>query len=236
MNIFYRAFRKLYYLTIGKSAVLDRFFRYRGKHQDYWVKRGGQNYFEEQEAVEGRNVRSVFIAEAVAKLECKSLLEIGCGYGKQLSNIRSRRKDIILGGCDFSRSQLAKGRDYFPEMAAWAKEADAEKLPYADKSFDAVMSSAVILHNKYPKAQRIIAECLRVSRRYLIHNEDTDISFSRYGYDLAETYRAMKFPILASVKIPGADNYEATQFTIAEIPQGFQPPPPDQIPLRYHNK
>ena len=52
MNIIAKAFRKLYYLTLGKSPVLDRFFRYRGNPQDYWVKRGGEAYFEEQEAVQ----------------------------------------------------------------------------------------------------------------------------------------------------------------------------------------
>jgi SAM-dependent methyltransferase len=234
MNIFSKALRKIYYMTVGKNPFLDRLFRYRGNPQDYWVKRGGQTYFEEQEAVRDRTERSLFIAGEVSKLPIKSLLEIGCGYGKQLRNIRSMRSDLTLGGCDFSRTQLQKGFEFFPEMAQWAVEADASKLPFEDKSFDAVMSSAVILHNQYPKAQKIIAQMIRVSRKYLIHNEDTDITFSRYGYDMAKTYRAMGFKIVVSQEIPCSQDPSCTQFTVAEIPDNFHPCDFKDVPLQYH--
>lgn len=228
-----KAFRKLYYLTLGKIPVIDRFFRYRGDPQDYWVKRGGQTYFEEQEAVPDRSERSLFIADEVAKLTIHSLLEIGCGYGKQLKNIRRVRPELVLGGCDFSRTQLQKGAEYFPEMAQWAVEADAAKLPFEDKSFDAVMSSAVILHNEYPKAQRIVWEMIRVGRKFLIHNEDTDVTFSRYGYDLTKTYRAMNFKIIVSKQIPCSQDAEHTQFTVAEIPPGLKLLRSEDVPLCY---
>lgn len=236
MNIIYRVFRKIYYLTIGRNPVWDRFFRYRGNPQDYWVKRGGQTYFEEQEAARDRTERSLFIAERVSPLPIRSLLEIGCGYGKQLQNIRRLRPDLTLGGCDFSRTQLQKGSEFFPEMAKWAVESDASQLPYPEKSFDAVMSSAVILHNEYPKAQKIIAEMIRVSRKYLIHNEDTDITFSRYGYDMAATYRAMNFNVIVCKRIPCAQDPSYTQFSIIEIPSETLILRPDDIPLKYFKK
>jgi SAM-dependent methyltransferase len=232
--MFLKAIRKIYYLTLGRIPIVDRFFRYRGNPKDYWIKRGGQTYFEEQEAVPDRSERSLFIAGEVSKLPISSLLEIGCGYGKQLQNIRRMRSDLVLGGCDFSRTQLQKGFEFFPEMAKWAVEADASKLPFEDKSFDAVMSSAVILHNDYRKAQRIIWEMVRVSRKFLIHNEDTDVTFSRYGYDMTKTYRAMNFKIIASRQIPCSQNPEDTQFTIAEIPLHMGKMRPEDVPLCYH--
>lgn len=233
MNIFSKALRKIYYMTVGKNPFLDRLFRYRGNPQDYWVKRGGQTYFEEQEAVPDRTERSLFIAEKVAPLQINSLLEIGCGYGKQLKNIRRLRPDVVLGGCDFSHTQLNKGFEYFPEMSKWAVESDASQLPYENKSFDAVMSSAVILHNEYPKAQKIIFEIIRVSRKYVIHNEDTDITFSRFGYDMTKTYRAMGFKIITSENIPCSQDPAHTQFTIAEIPDNFCCSSSKSIPLCY---
>lgn len=233
MNIIYRAFRKLYYSTIGKSAVLDRFFRYRGNPRDYWVKRGGQTYFEEQEAVQDRTQRSQFIANEVKQISFGSLLEIGCGYGKQLQSLHS--PEVFFVGCDFSRPQLLKGTEFFPPMASRVVEADAEYLPFKEKSFDAAMSSAVILHNEYPKAQKIISEMIRVSRKFLIHNEDTDITFSRYGYDMAKTYRAMGFKIVTSKEIPCSQDPAHTQFTIVELPSSSTRYEPKDIPLQYHD-
>ncbi len=232
MNIIFKAFRKLYYLTLGKSPVLDRFFRYRGNPQDYWSKRGGQTYFEEQEAVEDRTLRSQFIAGEVKQISFGSLLEIGCGYSKQLKNLSST--GVSFFGCDFSRPQLLKGKEFFPPMIGRVAEADAEFLPFKDKSFDVVMSSAVILHNKHPKAQRIISEMIRVSRRYLVHNEDTDITFSRYGYDMTQTYRAMGFRIVTSKQIPCSQDPAHTQFTIVELPAVDEAVRPGDIPLKYH--
>ena len=119
-------------------------------------------------------------------------------------------------------------------MVGRVAEADAEFLPFKDKSFDIVMSSAVILHNKHPKARRIIAEMIRVSRKYLVHNEDTDVTFSRYGYDLTETYRAMGFKIVTSKEIPCSQDPAHTQFTVAEIPEVNRGVKPEDVPLQYH--
>ncbi|MFH1799447.1 MAG: class I SAM-dependent methyltransferase [Candidatus Omnitrophota bacterium] len=232
MNIIFKAVRKLYYLTLGKSPVLDRFFRYRGNPQDYWVKRGGETYFEEQEAVQDRTLRSQFIASEIKQISFSSLLEIGCGYSKQLKSLYS--PGISFFGCDFSRPQLLKGKEYFPDMAARVAEADAEFLPFKDKSFDVVMSSAVILHNKHPKARKIISEMIRVSKKYLVHNEDTDVTFSRYGYDLTKTYKSMNFRIVGSKEIPCSQDPAHTQFTIAELPSGDVTVRPEDVPLRYH--
>jgi SAM-dependent methyltransferase len=234
MNIITKALRKVYYMTIGKSPVLDRLFRYRGNPRDYWAKRGGQTYFEEQEAVQDRSQRSLFIANEMAQLKFESFLEVGCGYGKQLQNIKILKPEMSFAGCDFSRPQLLKGFEYFPAMQKRVVEADAEFLPFKDKSFDVVMSSAVILHNEYRKAQRIILEMIRVSRKFLVHNEDTDVTFSRYGYDLTKTYLAMNFRIVTSKQIPCSQNPEHTQFTVAEIPLNMERLHHEDVPLCYH--
>jgi SAM-dependent methyltransferase len=235
MNIAKKALRKLYYVTLGRNAVIDRFFRYRRPH-DYWKRRGGERYFEEQEAVGDRTERSLFIAGEVSNLTLASLLEIGCGYGKQLQNITQKKTGLSVAGCDFSRPQLMKGFEHFPPMRERVAEADAEFLPFKSRSFDAVMSSAVILHNDYRKAQRILWEMIRVSRKYLIHNEDTDVTFSRYGYDMTETYRALNFRILVSKTIPCSQDPAHTQFTVAEISSSGLPVRPDDIPLKYYKE
>lgn len=223
--------RKIFYRVVGLNPLVDRFLRYR-KPKRYWLKRGGEGYFQEQEAVHDRTLRSQFIAEEIAKLPYQSLLEIGCGYGKQLKNFFPN--GAFLAGCDFSRPQLLKAKEYCGASAMNFVEADAEFLPFRDKSFDVVLSSAVILHNRYEKARRIISEMIRVSKRFLVHNEDTDITFSRFGYDMRKTYARMGFKIAKSVPIPSAPDPSITQFTIAELTPGRQCVAPSEVPLEFH--
>lgn len=223
--------RKAFYKILGLNPYLDRFVRYRNPRQ-YWQKRGGDIYFQEQEVLHNRTLRSQFIGNEVNKLQYNSLLEIGCGYGKQLRNFHS--KGVFLVGCDFSRPQLLKARESFGDNAPGFIEADAEILPFADKSFDVVLSSAVILHNEFEKAKKIIAEVIRVSRKYIVHNEDTDVTFSRYGYDMRKTYEKMNFKLVKSVQIPTAPDPAITQFTVVALEPTARKLSPSEIKLEYH--
>lgn len=225
-----RAFRKVYYKYVEGKPEIDRFFRYRAPKK-YWQKRGGERYFQEQEAVHERTLRSEFIASKIRNLAFKSILEIGSGYGKQLRNLA--QPGIFFAGCDFSHNQLLKAKAYFPELAFRLIEADAEQIPFQNKTFDAVFSSAVILHNEYEKARKIVSEMIRVARKYLIHNEDIDVSFSRYGYDLKATYERLNFNIISCKQFPFETEPEKTQFTIVELPSLAICIKPELIPLQY---
>lgn len=223
--------RKLYYMTIGRVPILDRFFRYRDPHA-YWLQRGGNQYFSEQEAILTRTYRSEYLARHIKKYPYRTLLEIGCGYGKQLKNLY--QEDVRFAGCDFSVPQLEKAKEYCAGLPVRFLEADAEAIPVADKSFDMVFSSAVILHNEYEKARRIIAEMTRISRKYLAFNEDTDITFSRFGYDMKTTFEKLNFKILESGPIPCTGDPKITQFTVVELPSEEVRLHAEDIPLQYH--
>ena len=223
--------KKAFYKIIGMNPVLDRWVRYRNP-KDYWSKRGGEQYFGEQEAVQARTLRSEFITGELKKYKVNSMLEIGSGYGKQLKNLY--RDDLMLVGCDFSRPQLLKARDYCQGLELRLVEADAEHLPFASKSFELAFSSAVILHNYHEKAQGILSEMIRVSKKFIAHNEDTDITFSRYGYDMKKTYEKLNFKVHESVPIPCANQPELTQFTVVEMPRPDLRIAPKDIPLQYH--
>lgn len=224
--------RKIYEGTFGRFPVLDRFFRYRDP-KGYWGKRGGDRYFAEQEAVSGRTRRSEYLARELKKYPYRSLLEIGCGYGKQLKNLY--RPEADFAGCDFSRPQLEKAKEHCAGLPVRFIEADAESIPVPDKSFEMVFSSAVILHNEYEKARRILAEMIRISRRYIAHNEDTDITFSRYGYDMKKTYEKLNFRVLQSGAIACAEAPAITQFTVVELPDPSVRILAEDIPLQYHH-
>src|SRR5262249_2407611 len=148
----------------------------------------GIDYFREQEGQAPRAERAAWIAARVAKYQPSSVLEVGCGYGKVLAELH-KRLDVPLVGIDFSPTQLAAARRYLGSKAPTTLVLGrGERLPFPDHSFDLVVTSAVILHNPPACAERLRREILRVARRFAAHNEETNESYNRYGYDTARWY------------------------------------------------
>jgi SAM-dependent methyltransferase len=210
------AWHKLLRRSLRRWPGWKRRFLYANPRQ-YWTLRGGDDYFREQEGQSGRTSRSQWLAERIAAFRPTSILEIGCGYGKQLRAIRQHLA-VPMVGVDFSPTQLAKGRDFLREMDDVALVlGTGDGLPFGDRSFDLVLTSAVILHNPPPVAERMRQEVLRVARRFAAHNEDTDISYNRYGYDTGAWYRERAFPLAECGPIPVDPEPERTQFCVAEL-------------------
>ena len=172
--------------------------------RDYWTLRGGDDYFREQEGQPARAERARIVAENIARYRPESILEVGCGYGKQLRALRARiGRDVPLVGVDFSPTQLKYARDYLKDQHRIALFlAEGERLPFPDKSFDLVFTSAVVLHHPAEVADRILRELVRVARRFVAHNEDTDVGYNRYGLDAAGWYRARGILLAESGRLP----------------------------------
>ncbi len=187
------AWHKLLRRSLGRWPAWKRRWLYADPRR-YWTLRGGDDYFREQEGQPARSRRAEWIAERLVGYQPRSVLEVGCGYGKLLREIRDRL-DIPLTGIDFSPTQLQLARDYLGGDDSIALLLGCgECLPFPDDSFDLVVTSAVILHNPPPAAERIRKEILRVARRFAAHNEETSRSYNRYGYDISAWYRARNPP------------------------------------------
>ena len=198
----------------------------------YWTLRGGDDYFREQEGQLARKRRAEWVARRLAAYQPESILEIGCGYGRLLCELRARL-DIPVTGVDFSPTQLRQARLFLggPAEAALIL-ACGERLPFPDRSFDMVVTSAVILHNPPQAAEAIRREVLRVAKRFTAHNEETDVSYNRYGYDTAAWYRARGIALAESGPIPMDLNPGASQFCVAVLtPDKSVTKPRSPIPL-----
>jgi SAM-dependent methyltransferase len=182
----------------------------------YWTLRGGDDYFREQEGQPARSARASWIAGRLATYGPTSVLEVGCGYGKQLRALRDALPGTTLMGIDFSRPQLQMARTYLDGLDDITLAlASGDRLPFDDDSFDLVLTSAVILHNPPPLAQRIRMEVLRVARRWAAHNEDTDVSYNRFGYDTAAWYHARGRELAEVGPFPGEG--PTSQFCVARL-------------------
>ena len=208
------AWHKTLRRTLGRWPGMKRKLLY-ADPREYWTLRGGLDYFREQEGQEQRTQRAQWMARRVARYRPTSILEIGCGYGKQIRALRANL-DAPITGVDFSATQLAMARVYLEgsERVDFAL-ASGGRLPFADKSFDLVMTSAVILHNAPPLAEAIRREVVRVARRFAAHNEDLDVTYNRYGYDTAAWYRDQGINLLEAGPIPSAP-YDS-QFCVADL-------------------
>jgi SAM-dependent methyltransferase len=183
----------------------------------YWTLRGGDDYFLEQEGQPARHERAIWLAERLCAYRPLSILEVGCGYGKVLRELRVRL-DVPLVGIDFSRSQLEQAQRYLgDESGVELILARGESLPFADGAFDMVVTSAVILHNPPEVSERLRSEILRVTRRFAAHNEETDLSYNRFGYDTSAWYRARGIELVESCPIPMDPDARTSQFCVASV-------------------
>jgi len=92
-----------------------------------------------------------------------SMLDVGCGDGFLLEILRKHCDR--LGGVDIAAKALTSARQRLGVEALLA-QAFAENLPFADDSFDAVVSTHTIEHVRDPRAA--VAEMLRVAARRMI--------------------------------------------------------------------
>jgi SAM-dependent methyltransferase len=183
----------------------------------YWTMRGGDDYFREQEGQAARSQRACWMAERLASYRPDSILEIGCGYGKLLGELR-HRLDVPLVGVDFSWTQLHQAQQFLEGLdGIQTTLARGERLPFPDGSFDMVVTSAVILHNPPAAAERIRDEILRVARRFAAHNEERGLSYNRYGYDTAAWYRERGIGLVESGPIPADPDPATSQFCVARL-------------------
>jgi SAM-dependent methyltransferase len=87
----------------------------------------------------------------------RRLLDIGCGTGHHLARMRSRGFDVA--GVDGSREMLAHARIANPGVEV--RQADVERLPFPDASFDFVLCVEVLRYLSDP------SPCLREAARVL---------------------------------------------------------------------
>lgn len=89
------------------------------------------------------------------------LVELGCGVGAELDQIRRRRPELELIGVELSASHLSTALERAAHLAHLV-HADATRLPLADASVDAAITIWVLEHVPDPVA--VMREALRVLR------------------------------------------------------------------------
>jgi SAM-dependent methyltransferase len=98
--------------------------------------------------------RRLDLIRRFVEVEGRSILDVGCGLGMYVRAFRRFSQDVH--GVDIDGEKVAKASQELPNI--WV--APAEKLPYADATFDVVLSHEVIEHVRDDR--QAIAEAVRV--------------------------------------------------------------------------
>jgi SAM-dependent methyltransferase len=91
------------------------------------------------------------------------VLDVGCGKGFLLYEFTQAVPGIGVAGLDISRYALEHAK---PEVAGFLAEGNATSLPYADKSFDFVVSINTLHNLQLPELELALREIERVGRRH----------------------------------------------------------------------
>lgn len=114
------------------------------------------------ERIHARHVlgrRAQVLSRQVAELLPRGarLLDVGCGDGLIAALVGRARPDVHVAGVDV----LVRGQTWIDVQAF-----DGHRLPFADRSFDAVMFVDVLHHTQDP--MELLAEAVRVARDVVV--------------------------------------------------------------------
>jgi protein-L-isoaspartate(D-aspartate) O-methyltransferase len=90
------------------------------------------------------------------------ILDVGCGKGYLLYEFTRAVPGVEVAGIDVSRYALAHAKE---EVKPFLAEGRAEALPFADRSFDLVVSLNTLHNLQLPELERALREIERVGRR-----------------------------------------------------------------------
>ena len=110
------------------------------------------------------------------KLQPRSILDIGTGTGRSLHGLKSRFADSLITACDFALPMLNQCHQQLDDSHAVNLVcSDAERLPYADESFNLVFSTSTF--QWCTDLNQVLSECRRVLC------SDGVLIFSTFGPD-----------------------------------------------------
>ncbi len=126
------------------------------------------------------------------------ILDVGCGYGRSLAELRAHGYDNLLG-VDFSAKMIARGNALHPDLDLRVLEGRA--LPLPEQSVDAALLLAVLTcMQKDTEQEALVAEIFRVLKPggilhvndFLLNTDERNLE--RYAASASGPYGCFRLP------------------------------------------
>lgn len=136
--------------------------------REYYHGKKGGYILHARESIFGRifqNISTIYRALMIKLfINPKTCLDVGCSMGRMIRYLR------LLGveayGVEISKAALESA---MPSVKKYIKEGSISNLPFKDNEFDLVTSFDVMEHLERSKIEVSANECIRVSRRHVLH-------------------------------------------------------------------
>ncbi|MBI2938156.1 MAG: class I SAM-dependent methyltransferase [Thaumarchaeota archaeon] len=129
----------------------------------------------------------------------QSLLEVGCGNGPNLLLLAKAFPEAVFRGVDINPNFVKSGTKWFKENGVSnvnllvGKADDLAGLP--DKSFDIVLTDAVLIYVGPDKIRKVLTDAVRIARRAVIlvewHSSDPTNLLGFYERHWVRNYEAV---------------------------------------------
>ena len=130
------------------------------KLQPYNIKAHYDKYWK---TMSGKGEREFpLLVDTIKELEPKTILEVGCGDGRNLRTIQKHLPEIELYGIDISKTGIEYTREH---TQGFFKVADAKELPFVN--IDLVLTVHALEQMKYI-IKEVIKEIYQTTDKYLL--------------------------------------------------------------------
>lgn len=161
----------------------------------------------------GKTIRIAMAAGGVEEIHC--ILDLPCGHGRVLRNLRAMFPAAAITACDIDREAVDFCVETFRAKPAYSTTSP-NKIEMADR-FDLIWCGSLLTHLDAPAWSAYLAffSSLLNNRGILV--------FSTHGRRVAERFRSgvTKFGVDTSI----LDDYDATGFGYRNYPRGLIPAP-----------